>query len=705
MASHPKTPKKGNDMNLILWHRIWLMLLVMSGLSFLNTTWLWGGDPDITVTATRIEESIFDVPQSVSLIQAEEILEGNFRTTPESLQEAPGILVQETAYGHGSPFIRGLTGKQILILVDGVRFNNATFRFGPNQYLNNVDPYIIERVEVVRGPASVLYGSDAIGGVINLITKKREDFLPEKDIDGMLTGRYGSADESEMGRVEINGNLRSLGFFGGMTSKDMGDLRGGADTGIQEHTGYQENDGDIKLQYHLSSEGELTAGFRRVHQSDVPRTDKFVYNGESFIYDPQIWNAFFAAYDNTHPGSLIQGMRVAVSRNQEIEGLERQKFGSTTLRRYRDEVDSWGVTLQANSLAGNNHVLTYGGEYYKDIVDSSRRDINLSTGVSTMRSGNFPDDSEYALAGVFIQDDIAATDHLTTIAGIRYSYARVEATLPSPFGRFEDSYHDWTGSLGFVYAMNDHLHGMATISQGFRAPNLDDTVVLEKVTNEGIDVPSPDLDPEKSRNYEIGIKAEYPRYRGTLTYFHNDLHDLIERGPGTYNGQTFIDENGNGIEDPGEAVRQKFNIGRAYIQGAEAEGEYPFAEAWVLRANLSWIYGKDLENKEPLSRIPPVMGLLGLRWNDSLKKYWAEYYTRFAGRQDRLSARDLSDPRINSSGTSGWLTHNLRGGVDFRRWGRLSASIENILDADYRVHGSGINASGLNLSASYSLEF
>jgi len=691
---------------MILVQRRWrVLLLVLPGIYFLDTASLWGGDPDITVTATRIEESVFHVPQSVSLIQSEEILEGNFRTTPESLQEAPGILVQETAYGHGSPFIRGLTGKHILILVDGIRFNNSTFRFGPNQYLNNIDPYIIERVEVMRGPASVLYGSDAIGGVINLITKRREDFSPEKDVDGMFTGRYGSADESKIGRIEVNGILRNLGFVGGMTYKDIGDLRGGADTGIQEHTGYQENDGDIKLQYRLSPEGELIAGYRSVHQSDVPRTDKFVYNDESFVYDPQIWNAFFAAYDNTHPGSLIQGLRVTISRNQEVEGLERRAFGSTTLRRYRDEVDSWGASLQANSLAGISHVLTYGAEYYNDNVDSSRRDINLSTGVSTPRSGNFPDDSEYALAGVFIQDDIAATDRLTTIAGIRYSYARVEATLPSPFGRLEDSYRDWTGSLGFVYAMSEHLHGTASISQGFRAPNLDDTVVLEKVTNEGIDVPSPDLNPENSLNYEIGIKAEYPRYRGSLFYFYNDLHDLIERGPGTYNGQTFIDENSNGIEDPGEAVRQKFNVGRAYIQGAEAEGEYPFAGAWVLRANLSWIYGKDLENREPLSRIPPVMGLLGLRWNDSFKKYWAEYYTRFAGRQDRLSARDLSDPRINPSGTAGWVTQNLRGGVDFRRWGRLSAAIENILDADYRIHGSGINASGLNLSASYSLEF
>jgi len=575
------------------------LLLVLPGIYFLDTASLWGGDPDITVTATRIEESVFHVPQSVSLIQSEEILEGNFRTTPESLQEAPGILVQETAYGHGSPFIRGLTGKHILILVDGIRFNNSTFRFGPNQYLNNIDPYIIERVEVMRGPASVLYGSDAIGGVINLITKRREDFSPEKDVDGMFTGRYGSADESKIGRIEVNGILRNLGFVGGMTYKDIGDLRGGADTGIQEHTGYQENDGDIKLQYRLSPEGELIAGYRSVHQSDVPRTDKFVYNDESFVYDPQIWNAFFAAYDNTHPGSLIQGLRVTISRNQEVEGLERRAFGSTTLRRYRDEVDSWGASLQANSLAGISHVLTYGAEYYNDNVDSSRRDINLSTGVSTPRSGNFPDDSEYALAGVFIQDDIAATDRLTTIAGIRYSYARVEATLPSPFGRLEDSYRDWTGSLGFVYAMSEHLHGTASISQGFRAPNLDDTVVLEKVTNEGIDVPSPDLNPENSLNYEIGIKAEYPRYRGSLFYFYNDLHDLIERGPGTYNGQTFIDENSNGIEEPGEAVRQKFNVGRAYIQGAEAEGEYPFAGAWVLRANLSWIYGQGTSEPDP----------------------------------------------------------------------------------------------------------
>src|SRR3990172_9049520 len=193
--------------------KTFVALLLLTGLYLLNLPSSWGVEPDITVTATRVEEESFYVPQSVSGITSDEIIEKNFRTIPESLQDEPGILIQETAYGHGSPFIRGLTGKHILILVDGIRFNNSTFRFGPNQYFNNIDQGVVEHIEVVRGPSSVLYGSDAIGGVINVITKKREDYSSSHDIDGVITGRYGSVDESKTGRIEVSGNLQNFGFI------------------------------------------------------------------------------------------------------------------------------------------------------------------------------------------------------------------------------------------------------------------------------------------------------------------------------------------------------------------------------------------------------------------------------------------------------------------------------------------------------------
>ncbi|MBI4715793.1 MAG: TonB-dependent receptor [Nitrospirae bacterium] len=664
-----------------------------------------GKEPDITVTATRGETESFYVPQSVSTVSGVEIREGNSRTVPESLQEEAGILVQETAYGHGSPFIRGLTGKHTLILVDGVRFNNSIFRFGPNQYLNNIDPGVIDRIEVVRGPASVLYGSDALGGVIHVITGKREDFSSALDVDGALTGRYRSSDNGETGRIEASGNFRNLGFIGGKSYRDFGDLHGGENTGLQENTGYRENDGDLKLQYRPSTDREIVAAYRRVHQMDVPRTDKFVYDDESFIYDPQIWNAFTVAYETRSAGALLEGLKMTFSLNQQIEGIERRKFGSTTLRRYRDAVDTWGLSLQGESPGGRRHALTYGLEYYADTVDSVRTDFNLATGAATPKAGNFPDGARYDQWGIYLQDETSITGRLSSILGLRYSRAKAAATLPTPYGRFEDTYDDVTASMGWLYVLNPGLHGVFSIARGFRAPNLDDTAVLEKVTNEGIDVPSPGLEPEKSMNYELGLKADFPAAGGSLFYFYNDLTDLIERGPGTYNGRTYIDENGNGIEDSGEAVRRKFNVGEAYIQGVEAEGGYEVGIHWKLRGNLSWTYGKDLENEEPLSRIPPVMGLAAIRWDAASKGCWWEYSARFAGAQDRLSSRDLADPRIDPDGTPGWTTHNLRGGADFQGWGKIALGVENIFNRDYRIHGSGINAPGLLFTADYTVSF
>ena len=188
--------------------------------------------PEVVVTTTRSEKDSFWTPHSVSLISEEEIALSNASSTPELLVGHPGILVQKTNPGGGSPFIRGVTGKHILLLVDGVRLNNSLYRYGPHQYLNTIEPNQIERIEVVRGPASVLYGSDALGGVINIITKKRKDFSRDHGLDGVLSGRYGSADQNYAGRAQVSGNLHSFGYIAGGGYKDFDHLRGGRDTGV-----------------------------------------------------------------------------------------------------------------------------------------------------------------------------------------------------------------------------------------------------------------------------------------------------------------------------------------------------------------------------------------------------------------------------------------------------------------------------------------
>ena len=656
---------------------------------------------EVTVTATRIEEPIFDVPQSVTIMNRKQIVEGNYRTTPEALSHLTGVTVQKTAHGHGSPFIRGLTGKQVLILVDGVRLNNSTFRFGPNQYLNTIDPALIERMEVVRGPGSVLYGSDALGGVINIITRKRKDFSQDKDIDAEANLVYGSADNEKTARGSVEGNNAAFGYWAGGGYRDFDDLKAGGSIGTQDYTGYDEFHANLALSYMPSSGGRVDLTFQETRQMDVPRTDKFINSNEKQVFDPQERTAVALHWNSPVSLSFADRLSGSVSFQRQNEELDRQKFGSTLKRHNDDTIDTVGFSLQADMLLTERHLLAYGVEYYSDSVDSKR--VDSDGGVDTSKPGTFPDNSEYLTSGVYLQDEYMPSPSSKIVAGIRYSYLRAQTDLLG-FGSFDETFSDLTASIRWSGLVAEHTRLFAGVSQGFRAPNLDDLAVLRS-TNEGIDVPSPNLDSEKSINYELGVKLNKPAWQGTLTLFQSEFNDLIDRRPGTYKGLAFIDDNGNGVQDPGEDnVVQKFNVGRARIYGIEVDSRVVLGPQWTLNGNISWAKGENKTDNEPVSRIPPLTAYLAARWQQPGKQYWVEPFVELVDRQDRLSSRDKSDPRIPAGGTRGYGTVNVRGGWEDKVQS-LDIAFNNIGDKAYKTHGSGVYGAGREIKLSYSHRF
>jgi outer membrane receptor protein involved in Fe transport len=667
--------------------------------------------PEVVVTATGVPADVLHVPQSVSVVGRQEIEDHESRTSPEALQEEVGILVQETNFGGGSPFVRAQTGNRILVLIDGVRLNNSTFRFGPNQYLNTVDAQQIERLEVVRGPSSVLYGSDALGGVINVITKRRTDFERPIGINTRLHTQFASAAVERTVRSEIGANYGPLGFHGGVTGRDFDDLRAGSPTGVQDHTGYHELDGDARVQYRVSPDHELAFAFARVTQSDVPNTVAYTLDNEAFTFDPQ-QRTLYALEHHLH--ELPFGLRdwhLSASHHQQREVRERQRFGSPVQRQEEDDVKTYGVTSQLARPLGP-HWLTSGVEYYHEDIDSSRVDTDTTTGQQTVQRSSFPDGSTYDTFGVFLQDDVRVGELLQSVGlpfvplrmvlGGRYSYFSIDSAPPG-FGDLQRSFDDTTGSVAAVYDLVAGAALVASVSQGFRAPNLDDTVVLRAVPEQGgVDTPNPDLDAERVTNYEGGLKLRLPVGAGSLFYFYSDFSDLIERRL-----IGFDDANDNGIKDPDEAnIFQRQNVGKAVVQGVE--GEF-LAPVWwpelTVRGNFSWTYGENTTADEPFSRVPPAMGLAGLRYDDPRRPFWIEFFSRVAGTQSRLSARDQGDRRIPPGGTPGWHTVNLRGG-----WApfdpiELRLAIENMADEQYRVHGSGIDSPGINVIGSMTCRF
>ncbi|OQA91683.1 MAG: Colicin I receptor precursor [Elusimicrobia bacterium ADurb.Bin231] len=663
------------------------------------------------ITPSRAEEYIFDTNRSVSVIDKKTLAESNSITLPDSLLNQPGIWIPRTTQGHGTLNVRGFMGRENLVLIDGVRLNNSTFRSGNIQYLNTIDAFQIENVEIVRGPGSVLYGSDALGGVINVITGEPDDFSAPSSLKTEITSKYRSADNGMAYGIGMSGNLSRLGYNLGGTYKKFGDIRAGGDIGEESPTDYNEASGYMKLLYGITSSQKISLSYQQIIQNNIPRYDKYVGskqwpvtsgNYEKYLFDPQNRYLLILGYENNDMRYFVDSVKTNLSFHRQKEGIKSRKSGSTKLNENSDLTDTLGASLQLTSILNNKNILTYGTEYYSDEVDSKMTTTNLVTGVKTNASSQstFPDGSQYDSLGVYLQHRMELNDCLAVIAGGRYARFNIESVLRNPplSGDLKETFDLLTGSLGLSYKYKEKWNLIANISQGFRAPNLTDTVVLQ-TTNQGVDVPSEGLEPEKSVNYEIGIKKT-GRFSGSYTYYISDLDDLIERKKGLYSGKNYIDSNNNNIKDAGEAdVYQKFNIGKAMIQGFEMESSYSLNTSWLISGNLSWVFGENNTDNEPLSYIPPMNGSLSLKWTNESNKYWAECSSLFAGRQDRYSTRDKADPRMCPSGTPGWGIGNIYFGFSPDKYTKISIGVENLFDHPYRIHGSGVDAPGRNITA------
>lgn len=670
--------------------------------------------PEVIITASRVNESDFESPKAITLLKQKDMEKETPRMLPEAILEAPAIFLQKTTLGHGTPIIRGFIGRDNLVLEDGIRLNNSTFRSGAIQYMNTINNLMIEKIEIVRGPGSVLYGSDAMGGVVNVITKHLSFSAP---VTAKLISNMATADRGTATRIELGGKIGEFNYLIGGAYKNFADLRAGGNFGIESPTGFNEQDADAKVQYNFSENQRLSLSYQYTRQNDVPRYEKYtgsarIFSGtggyDKFIYNPQIRHLDIVQYEQEKIGSFIENLNLSLSFQRQTEGSEQKKTGQAKTSLYNDSTGTYGTLAEFTSLIGG-HKLTYGTEYYYDLVNSQYWDYDSNTGTKTEKPANstFPDGSKYYTLGIFLQDQWQIIDPLKLVPGIRFSRFEYSSALRNPplSGSIGEAFSNFTGSIGIVYSVVSELNLIGNVSQGFRAPNLDDLVTL-RTTNQGVDVPSYGLKSESSINYEIGIKGEHKMLNWSAFYYFCDISDKIERKPGLFNGLSFIDDNNNGTQDKNELpVWQKFNIGKSQTQGIELDSRVYLDETYSVSVfgNVTWTYGQNMTSNEPLSYIPPIYGSLGIHWEPS--NWWVESYTRFAGRQDRLSSRDKSDPRMDPNGTPAWITYNLRSGIALNDNFTFTGGIENILDAGYRMHGSGIDAPGINFHAGIEMRY
>jgi hemoglobin/transferrin/lactoferrin receptor protein len=685
------------------------------------------------VTATRTDSTVFDVPYTAHVVGRRDFIgRRNVRTLPDALLETPGVMVQRTGYGQASPFIRGFTGFRTLALIDGIRLNNATFREGPNQYWSTIDQYSIERLDVVKGPSSVLYGSDAIGGTVNAITRKPKLItVDETPADGKTAGlslggsgaelsgagfyRYATAENSHTARGEFNLALSpTLGIAGGVTRKDFDDLRGGDVIGTQDRSGYDEIHGDLSLLWKPSENVDVTLGFQRFEQNNAPRwhATQFAksFDGTDVGTDlrrefDQLRELGYARIEAREVASWIDKASVTVSFHRQREEQDRiRSSGRRDVDGFEDTQYGVLLNLESNTPLGR---LSYGVEYYHDAVESWGSRFNADGSLHSIKPrGPVADDSSYDTLGVYVQDEIKVTDRLTITPGARYTWAQADTGIldPDPGDALDlrggtEDFDAFTFSLRAKYDVSKQWNFFTGISQGFRAPNLSDLTAFDIARSGEREVPSPGLDPEHYIAFEFGTKVSTEAVDFYAAYYKTWIDDQLVRFP-------------TGDIIGGEPVVQRANTGDGYIQGIEAGAEWRFAAGWAAFGNFAWSEGEVGQFSGgsigvfPSSRIHPLMGQLGLRWQSGDAKWWVEGSVTLARHQDRLSLGDRSDTqRIPPGGTRGYHVYTVRAGWRPCDNFDVYAACENISDEDYRIHGSGINEPGTNFVFGTKLAF
>lgn len=634
----------------------------------------------IVVTASRNELLSFQTPDAVSVISQQELKTNAPRSMAEALIGATGVWMQKTNHGGGSPFIRGFTGNQTLLLIDGIRLNNATFRYGPNQYFNTIDVFTVDHVEVIRGKGSVLYGSDALGGVINVISRSPQYTSGKSRLAGRGKVKYMNKGMEKSGLGEVSFESKNFALSGNVNYKDFGDIFAGGSLGYERPSGYDETGVNLKAKLRLPGNWQITSAYQYLIQNDVGRFDQVAQRGyELYTFDPQIHRLAYAKMEHFSENKWFKKIKLTVSNQYSDETRKKQKENSSTLTTENDVVKTNGVSLESYSTFSKNWEAVSGVEFYSDNVESEKDTTENETTEENYSRGLYPNNSSMNNLAVFTQHTLNS-EKVSLNFGGRFNAFRIHS-VDEKFGEVTLKPNSLVGNISLQYFTTPEQQFIVSAHSAFRAPNINDISTFGSF-DYGIEIPSTELSPEKTFTVEGGYKKSSERFSMAITAFNTRLKNQIVRVEATYDGSEYI---------KGERVYKKENVARSNISGVEFESGFQLNRQFSFINNLTWLYGKNLENDEPMRRIPPLNGKLALQYTKSGLFGEAEFL--FAAKQDRLSSGDIDDHRIPDGGTPGWNILNLKAGYSWKKIS-INAGLQNIFNQAYRIHGSGVDGYG-----------
>lgn len=647
---------------------------------------------EVIVSVTRRETSSREVSASLSVVDRSVV--GQNPLITDALADAPGVFLQQTTPGQGSLIIRGLRGSSILHLVDGMRLNNAIFRNAPTQYFALIPTTAVERVETIRGTPTSLYGSDSVGGVVQVVTRIPEFDGPDVEIEGDFSVAINSVENLRSLRATTDfGNQKLAGTVSAeYVSAGNRDIGGGPRIGP---SGYSSKATRAAFVFSPDEIRHWLVDFHYLDQPSTPRIDELITGfgqqtpaSEEFFFEPNR-RLFVHARHQRRDGPFGLDWHLGLSWQRIDDDRRTRDFGTNDRQLEHNRSELAGLLLTASGENDTDSWLA-GFEYYHDKVSSERLELDLTNEVTTPVTSRFPDGSTRDQAAVFVNANWSLNDVSTLNGGIRLSTVTTDLAMTSVTDGITIDTTDLSGDIGWQWTVNDQWQVVANVGFGFRAPNIFDLGTLGNRPGNRFNIPSPDLDSERVVQADFGVRFRREALRFEAFVFALDYTDRITS---VITG---------GTTSTGREIVQSVNAADSELWGFELAAVTQLSANLRLQANATYTFGdQTLENiSEPADRIPPLTGRIGLQHTTS-DKLTTHVWFRIADRQDRLSDRDVSDPRIDPDGTPGWSTLGAR--LDWSISGRstVSLGVDNLLDKSYRLHGSGLDAPGRNLFAAF----
>jgi hemoglobin/transferrin/lactoferrin receptor protein len=699
------------------------------------------GLKQIVISVSKFEQSKKDIPQSIVNVNAKEIAFANPQTSADLLDNTGNVFIQKSQMGGGSPMIRGFSTNRLLISVDGVRMNNAIFRGGNLQNVISIDPLSIQSTEVTLGAGSVVYGSDAIGGVMSFYTKKPQlSYKEESIISGNAMVRYASANNEKTSHIDFNLGYKKWAFLTNLSYTDFDDLRMGShgpedylrpeyvvrqngqdiiiensNPKLQVPTAYSQINLMQKVRYEPGDNLKFDLGLFFTTTSDYPRYDRLVRpRGETlrsaeWDYGPQRWFMSNLQVTKTSSSSNIYDKIQATLAFQNFKESRKDRDFQSVIREVREEhVDVLSFNLDLEKKLSPKTTMSYGLEYLFNCVGSEGFEENIEANTKVPNVTRYPDGATWQSLAAYSSIKYKPNSKFVLQSGLRYNqiiakadFTANNAFLNLPFNETNINTGALTGTAGITWSPSSMIQWKLNASTAFRAPNIDDIGKVFDSEPGSVVVPNNNLKPEYAYSGELGLKLNFDnKVVLDMATYYTFLDNALIRRDYDIDGETEIVYDGEL-----STVQAIQNASKAWIYGFEVGAEVNLSKALKLRSQYNIIGGTEDNNgvEVPVRHVAPNFGRTHLIWEKDKLSFDAYLVYNNELSFNQLAPSELSKDYLYAKDSNGnpyspsWYTFNLRAQYQYKDKLTLTGSLENITDQRYRPYSSGISAAGRNL--------